>query len=469
MKRITVEFDRSEISELPMAVLGKIVHSNFRPRQFEMFERLSRHYGDNHARYYVKSILSKERSIQTYVQRIKKQIDKGRPDVLALKKPNTILDQAIERRTVKLTLSKLTRRQLIKYASLTPIKQVEYLKSFTGKRAEISFRKSSNIHEKQPGFFLKLAKQLKDPFSSKSPLKNHLGEWIGVEIECSIPVESVIDYLGSSREVEHNDDCYYEDDNGNFELNGDCDCESESGEGDNKFALGEYLLNNHPELRNYNIKSDGSIRSPSGYFGVEFTVFFTRKDRTPLKNLCKVLSSIGARVNKSCGLHIHLDQRDIINNGAAINRRLKRFKNAVNIMALLVPESRRDNSYCRVAVSTIDGDRYCAVNATAIRKYQTIEIRLHSGTIDFNKINNWIDLNYAISRSEDLNGAEICTSVDELLERAQVSDRVTMFYLKRYQQLNNVETSDDSDYLNAMNTYLDSIENNNTNDAESAA
>jgi hypothetical protein len=127
----------------------------------------------------------------------------------------------------------------------------------------------------------------------------------------------------------------------------------------------------------------------------------------------------------------------VIKKPAQLSKRLDRFRNAVGMLGYLVPKSRRNNRYCRIGVSgRRDGaDRYYAVNATALNKYQTIEIRLHSGTVDYGKISRWTELCYLISRSKELTN-ETANNVDELMSLAGAPDSLTDFYLKRAEKFN---------------------------------
>ena len=114
-----------------------------------------------------------------------------------------------------------------------------------------------------------------------------------------------------------------------------------------------------------------------------------------LAKCCNALAEVGAVVNKSCGLHVHLDARN--RNAETV---LKRLIKAQTLLYQIVPKSRRTNTYCKktnanTSVET-QRDRYRAINGTAYRKYKTIEVRLHSGTVDFTKINNWIILLHLI-------------------------------------------------------------------------
>jgi RNA binding exosome subunit len=446
MKRITVEFDRSKIADLPMVILNEIVKSHFKNKQSVMYFRLLNRYSDAYARYYVRSIIGKDTTIRHCVKGIRDVIKEQNTDKLALKIPNSVYEERNRRRALKLTLSKLTKRQLLKYATLDKNDQKQYLESFLGKKQNLYIEKKrggvDKLKERGSNYFLKLARSLKDPLADKAPLNNHLGDWIGVEIECTIPHDAIANYIGD-RDVEHSEECYeYDEDGEMVDFRGDCNCESEATNND-KEALAE-LFNNEYNLRNVSIKHDGSIDAPSGYFGIELTVFFRRQDKTPLKDLCKALSNIGAKVNRSCGLHIHLDQRDVIKSERRLNQKLDNFRGAVEVMKYLVPKSRRDNSYCKIGVSGRNDDRYYAVNATALNKYKTIEIRLHSGSIDFTKISNWIDLCYGISVSSVLHDCN-ATTIDELLEYSDCSDSLTSYYLNRFKQLNKNLTQENTE------------------------
>jgi len=134
------------------------------------------------------------------------------------------------------------------------------------------------------------------------------------------------------------------------------------------------------------------------------TRIITRKPAYELKvlvkqdDLLKVLtrlkiafSQLNIKVNESCGLHVHLDMR---------NRNMplcaKKLLNAQSVMIKSVPKSRRQNRFCLpvktsglVDISKIS--KYHAIHTEeCMREYQTIEVRLHEGTLDCNEIYNWI-------------------------------------------------------------------------------
>lgn len=134
--------------------------------------------------------------------------------------------------------------------------------------------------------------------------------------------------------------------------------------------------------------SDGSIRADGG-FAHEVRALLTRSEMEPrLFRLCKTLQAVGAQVNKTCGLHVHLDQRG--ETFEAVKKRAQIVNAWLERLQELVPASRRSNEYCKWGIS--ENDRYRAVNLTAFRKYSTLEIRLHSGTVDYTKVLAWIRL-----------------------------------------------------------------------------
>lgn len=143
------------------------------------------------------------------------------------------------------------------------------------------------------------------------------------------------------------------------------------------------------------IVSDGSIRNlPPGYEPHEVRLLTTETDfLQDVKALCLILAQMKAVVNDSCGLHVHLDMREKKREVV-----LAQFENLVRSQKYLqglVTAKRRTNTYCkptRMADPWSQSGRYHAINGTALHKYNTIEIRLHHGSIDELEITNWITL-----------------------------------------------------------------------------
>ena len=138
------------------------------------------------------------------------------------------------------------------------------------------------------------------------------------------------------------------------------------------------------------VTSDGSIeRTSANPHANEVRALLTRSELEPrLFRLCEKFKSLGLTVNRSCGLHVHFDMRG--RRADEVAKIAKRADKWLRALQELVPASRRENRYCRFGVST--RDRYHAVNLCSFPKFQTLEIRLHSGTVDYSKTLAWIRL-----------------------------------------------------------------------------
>lgn len=110
-----------------------------------------------------------------------------------------------------------------------------------------------------------------------------------------------------------------------------------------------------------------------------------------IRKVCAVLEEHDAYVNKTCGLHVHLDARE--------QDEKRMFGNLVksqNLLYSMVPVSRHKNNYCRpndcgLLMTKYQG-RYWGINPASYTEHKTIEVRLHSGTVNAAKIINWVSL-----------------------------------------------------------------------------
>ena len=169
----------------------------------------------------------------------------------------------------------------------------------------------------------------------------------------------------------------------------------------NKGEIGKLLFD--ANLAEYvQLKDDGSLRDfPAGHFTHELVVCVPiSKRRDILKSVCDVLAVADSKVNKTCGLHVHLDMR--------YHDRYEAFSNLVssqNILYQMVPQSRRDNTYCKKTTTkdyqkARNQGRYVGINPQSFSKHGTIEVRLHSGTTNFTKIINFVDILIAVGYNE---------------------------------------------------------------------
>jgi hypothetical protein len=209
---------------------------------------------------------------------------------------------------------------------------------------------------------------------------------------------------------------------------------------------------------------DGSISSRLGTT-LEVVTAPARGDlfAKQIDDICRVLAQGEAKVDKSCGLHVHVDVRDL--NISQILRIVRFYTMVEDSIYRMVPPSRKRNSYSEpwngklargcaldLFASLQDRERaldinsygheetarhckmyrekhesrYHGFNLNAIVCHGTIEFRMHSGTVDPLKIKMWAAVcsaivEYASSRPEEsllsLKGTPM-----EKFERA-ISDR----------------------------------------------
>lgn len=149
-----------------------------------------------------------------------------------------------------------------------------------------------------------------------------------------------------------------------------------------------------------------------------------------LQLACQALEEVGANVNKSCGLHIHLGAADLtLSNWKDVILNYINFETTIDS---IMPLSRRanNNRFCHsnikqtlentrelIASATtltslankISPTRYYKINMKAYWEHRTIEFRQHSGTIEYAKISNWILL---LTRLVEFSKTRVATAQD---------------------------------------------------------
>ena len=306
-----------------------------------------------------------------------------------------------------------------------------------------------------------------------------IDNWIGVEIECCIPYES-LDLESSDGECNRcegsgnvpDDEATYEceicegrgtitkTDSEGIESENECDscegrgshpdedatCECSRCEGSGRDSDDEGESDGHRALSRYfkqhkvfftSIKHDGSITPKAGEFAVEIVVLTRISNPKNLAKVCSLLKGLHATVNSSCGMHIHLDARRLVEE--QVMEVGAKFRHALPTMARLVPKTRRTNNFCQLKVSPLIGDRYAAVNLTAYEKHKTIEVRLHSSTTDFNKIINWAKL---ITLIKDSKLKSKVDNLQELSDRIRMPQELLEYFTQREALFNGTKSSD---------------------------
>lgn len=163
---------------------------------------------------------------------------------------------------------------------------------------------------------------------------------------------------------------------------------------------------NHETRNHWKVITDSSLNGDNT-FELVSPILKGMEGLEQVKIVSQVLVRLRVKVNKSCGLHVHFDAAQM--NIGTWKNLIKNYANLESIIDLMMPASRRgnENQYCRSmkianlnskinAATTINqvldifSNRYQKLNTRAYSRYKTIEFRQHSGTIEAEKIINWI-------------------------------------------------------------------------------
>lgn len=176
---------------------------------------------------------------------------------------------------------------------------------------------------------------------------------------------------------------------------------------------------------------DGSIRQEDGTSGVEYRLLLRRDNMEErLFRFCDELQKSDHNVNKSCGLHVHFDRRGY--DYTVLWLQTRRMVSWLRALQELVPLSRRSNGFCKISSSRTN--RYRAVNFTAAQRHNTLEVRLHSGTIDFTKIVEWIRLLEAIT--QQTRGPKKGLTCLQVLATLPLTNNSLAYWVARHRKLN---------------------------------
>lgn len=166
---------------------------------------------------------------------------------------------------------------------------------------------------------------------------------------------------------------------------------------------------NHTTRRHWKVVTDASV---AGGFEVVSPVLKGKSGLEQLQKVCDALKTVGARVDRRCGLHSHFGTGDFGEDPQVWKALYRNYAALEDAIDSFMPASRRGqaNQYCRsLRVADLDrkldqastlrdiersvtgGSRYFKLNSQSFWRHKTIEFRQHSGTIEFEKIANWIE------------------------------------------------------------------------------
>lgn len=172
---------------------------------------------------------------------------------------------------------------------------------------------------------------------------------------------------------------------------------------------------NHNVCVTWKVVSDSSIQGVNS-FELVSPILVGQDGLRQIDTVCTVLTQLNAKINKSCGLHVHHGAQDLTL--GAWKNLVKYYIKFEPVIDSLMPLSRRasTNLYCASLAQhfpTLDAAwtainsatdlhmlssiairncRYHKLNLTAFWRHGTVEFRQHSGTIEAEKITHWISL-----------------------------------------------------------------------------
>lgn len=124
-----------------------------------------------------------------------------------------------------------------------------------------------------------------------------------------------------------------------------------------------------------------------------------------LEKVCWVLDLCNAKVNDTCGLHVHMDAAEF--DLSTWKNLILTYKRLEGVIDNFMPRSRRNNHYCKALTAITENsikharnigelraaffhNRYHKVNLEAYARHRTVEFRQHGGSTNFTKMSAWI-------------------------------------------------------------------------------
>lgn len=220
---------------------------------------------------------------------------------------------------------------------------------------------------------------------------------------------------------------------------------------------------------NIGVSDDGSL---SGDNAIELQTPPASADRLEdfIDNATKALRHCEYSVNRTCGLHIHIDSKDIKDNPAKAIKLFNTYYTLEPIIYAMLPKRRRGNSYLmplsqwineeeykkivkgtrtkdqyflhknwykNLSVDQIKrqknkypevGSRYHGFNIHSLLALGHIELRYHDGTTNAKKIKNWINFNLFLMNWATKNYKKLSLDVINSVPQDKLDKKIDLFY-----------------------------------------
>ncbi len=178
------------------------------------------------------------------------------------------------------------------------------------------------------------------------------------------------------------------------------------------------------------VKGDASIKVDERHRHAHEICILVRQHEfeSVINTLCNVLNTqCDVTVNKSCGLHVHVDMRN-----RAVEKAFANLVSLQHYLYAMLPAERRSSRYSYPIKGKqwrVADERYHGINGQAYQKYKTLEARMHCGTTQAVKINNWVKLLLAICDAPAIDIAP--TSVEGLKAAVGLTTELTQYIESR--------------------------------------
>jgi hypothetical protein len=210
---------------------------------------------------------------------------------------------------------------------------------------------------------------------------------------------------------------------------------------------------NHQRRSAWKIVTDGSLSSHvSGYRGYELVSppMSGEDGKEQIRKVARALKSVQAKVNKTCGMHVHHEVTDV-RDVAIFKRLVRNYRDSIKPIESVLSMSRRHDTpnrtgYCALwsgsQLAQIDRvtsvmdlahaiDRYFVINFRALPRQGTVEFRQHHGTLDATKIIKWLEFGQAMIDGA-INGMTIATdNVDDLARSLAFTENQKAWWIAR--------------------------------------